>query len=837
MRVKSIGTYLIVAIFASAMLLYLFTLPAGAWTVNFTHYNPTVNSSPQYICAGPDGNVWFTEASADRIGRITPAGSIAEYPLASGSCPMGICAGPDGNLWYAASSTSKIGRITTAGAVNEYALAVGSIPTGICAGPDGNLWYTASGTDKIGKITTAGAVTEFALPNRNSNPWSICAGPDGALWFTENWGDRIGRIATDGQISEYDLDPLSGPVDIAPGPDGALWYTATGSSKIGRITTAGAITEYPTPTPSAGPNGICHGPGGVMWVAEYNIKSFARVRMDGTMTEALICGGAGDFPNYVCTGPDGSLWWTEYGLTSYIGKGVTDSPYILGITPETGQRGTVVSVTDLAGNNFGVGGAPAVKLTRQGQADITATNVTVVSGNKITCDFAIPAGAALGAWNVVAVNGDGQSDTLYGGFMVTAPAPDSTWYLAEGCTAGGFETWVLVQNPNAGAVTVDLTLMTEAGPQNPTDLQGVPIQGNSRKSFNIGAHVQTYDVSTRVDSYGGDVVCERAVYGGGRTWGTDSIGTKLMHNIWYLAEGCTQGDFETWVLVMNPNAVDTTVDLTFMTSGGPQPGPQDVNIPAYSRKSFNVAESVVDWNVSTMVLADDVVVCERAMYGGGRTWAHDSVGVTAPQSTWCMAEGSTAGGFETWVLVQNPNAGEVRVNLTLMTENGPQNPPDLQGVAIQGNSRKSFDLGQYVQTYDVSTQVDVVSGGPVICERAVYGAGRVWGTDSIGTDVIANTWLLPEGCTNGDFETWVLVMNPNTYEVEADLTFMTSSGIQPGPQNVKIPAFSRKSFNAGESVADWDVSIRVEATGPVACERAMYGGGRTWAHDSIGYIP
>ncbi|RJP30863.1 MAG: hypothetical protein C4536_09010, partial [Actinobacteria bacterium] len=36
----------------------------------------------------------------------------------------------------------------------------------------------------------------------------------------------------------------------------------------------------------------------------------------------------------------------------------------------------------------------------------------------------------------------------------TAPA----WYLAEGATAGGFETWVLVQNPNPEAVEVDFTL-------------------------------------------------------------------------------------------------------------------------------------------------------------------------------------------------------------------------------------------------------------------------------------------------------------------------------------------------------------------------------------------
>jgi hypothetical protein len=232
----------------------------------------------------------------------------------------------------------------------------GSRATGICEGPDAAMWFTEPDNNKIGRVTAAWALTEYDVPTANSFPAYICTGPDGALWFTE------------------------------PNAD-----------KIGRITTAVVITEYPTPTATAGPKGICHGPGGVMWVTEFNTKSFARVRMDGTMTEHLICGGAGDNPNFVCTGPDGSLWWTEAGSTSYIGQGTTDSPYISGITPDTGMRGTTVSVTDLAGNNFGVGGAPTVKLTRDGQTDIAATNVNVVSDNKITCDFAIPGNAAAGA--------------------------------------------------------------------------------------------------------------------------------------------------------------------------------------------------------------------------------------------------------------------------------------------------------------------------------------------------------------------------------------------------------------------------------------------------------
>jgi trimeric autotransporter adhesin len=527
--------------------------------------------------------------------------------------------------------------------------------------------------------------------------------------------------------------------------------------------------------------------------------------------------------------------FTAIGGRTCVGFAGFDGPPGVGsIAPASGVSGQTVSVTGLAGSDYRAGAE--VLFRKTGEADIEADNVTVVSATRITCDFDLT-GAAVGDWDVVVVNPDAQEGVLAGGFTVDEPVY-SAWYLAEGCTGGDFETWVLVQNSGDAAVTVDLTLLTESGPQNPPALQGVEIPADSRTSFNIGEYAQTYNVSTVVTPQDGEVICERAMYGGERTWGTDSIGTTTPASTWYLAEGCTGGGFETWVLAMNPGASPVTVDLTFMTSAGPQAGPQDVSIPAYSRTSFNAGDWVTDYNVSTLVTsASGDVVCERAMYGNGRTWAHDSVGVIDPATTWYLAEGCTADDFETWVLVQNPNASAVTVDLILMTDTGMQKPAGLQDVTIGANSRRSFNLGDHVMTFDVSTLVKS-SGGDVICERAMYGGERTWGTDSIGSTVTATTWYLAEGCTGGDFETWVLVMNSSADQVTVDLTFMTSAGPQSGPQDVTIPGQSRVSFNVGDYVTDYNVSTEVTCTGGgVVCERAMYGNGRTWAHDSVGYAP
>ena len=128
---------------------------------------------------------------------------------------------------------------------------------------------------------------------------------------------------------------------------------------------------------------------------------------------------------------------------------------------------------------------------------------------------------------------------------------------------------------------------------------------------------------------------------------------------------------------------------------------------------------------------DGNVVCERSVYGNNRTWAHDSIGVTAPAPTWYLAEGSTDGGMETFVLVQNPGNTAVNVNITFQTDMGEVAPPALQGVAIPAMSRVTFKANDFVTSYNVSTKVEATDGN-VVCERSMYGNNRTWAHDSIG---------------------------------------------------------------------------------------------------------
>ncbi|MBU4174986.1 MAG: hypothetical protein KJ907_12190 [Actinobacteria bacterium] len=99
----------------------------------------------------------------------------------------------------------------------------------------------------------------------------------------------------------------------------------------------------------------------------------------------------------------------------------------------------------------------------------------------------------------------------------------------------------------------------------------------------------------------------------------------------------------------------------------------------------------------------------------------------------------------------------------------------------------------------------------------------------------STTWHLAEGSTGGDFETWVLIENPNSSSAEITLTYMTPTGAVNGP-SATIGANSRESFNVADTVpGQWEVSTEVTSSVPVIAERAMYWGERTGGHDSVGF--
>jgi len=311
---------------------------------------------------------------------------------------------------------------------------------------------------------------------------------------------------------------------------------------------------------------------------------------------------------------------------------------------------------------------------------------------------------------------------------ITSPA--KTWYLAEGSSKWGFETWLLIQNPNASAAKCIVTYMTEdQGPRQVTKT----VPGGSRASFNMETDIGQRDASIKVEA-DRPVIPERAMYRNNRREGHDSIGTTTPAKDFYLAEGTTGYGFTTYVLVQNPNAKDNSVSVTCMTPEGPVTLPA-MTVPANSRRTMRLNDALPGKDLSTHVKGSLPLIAERAMYwgaGGALGEAcHDSIGMDSPHTTFYLPDGETQSGYETWTLVQNPNAVDVAIEVSYLAPSGKGNVVFTDVVKAQ--SRKTYNMGDKIPAGKAAIVVtSKTAGKKIMVERAMYWNSRGAGTDTIG---------------------------------------------------------------------------------------------------------
>ena len=316
---------------------------------------------------------------------------------------------------------------------------------------------------------------------------------------------------------------------------------------------------------------------------------------------------------------------------------------------------------------------------------------------------------------------------------IGANSPLRNWYLAEGSTNWGFETYILVQNPNGFATDATLMFMIE-GESARGFVKRIPAQ--SRQTFKMSDLVGRKDASCQVTA-DDPVVVERSMFrGANRAMGHETIAATTPATSYYLAEGTTNWGFTTYVLVQNPNPVPANVSLALQTQHGPMNGPTAV-MPPNSRKTFNLNNWINKGqlsrglDVSTVVNSDQPIIAERAMYWydkTGKEGGHDTIGMTAGHSSFYFPSGycglSQPDGHETWTLVQNSNDVAVDVRLTYLPMDQMKSPIEMDAT-IPANTRKTFSMIQAAGTGPYSTVVQSLDAGmKVMAETSMY-AGAV----------------------------------------------------------------------------------------------------------------
>ena len=409
-------------------------------------------------------------------------------------------------------------------------------------------------------------------------------------------------------------------------------------------------------------------------------------------------------------------------------------------------------------------------------------------------------------------------------------AGNKTWYLAEGFTGSGFGTYILIQNPNALASTVDVTYMLQGG-------------GTLTRQHTVPANARYTIVAQDPAEVGPDqafstklvgsqpIIVERAMYFGAD--GHDTIGVTAPAATWYLAEGYTGDGFGTYILIQNSNASSTTVDVTYMLQGGGTISRQHT-VPANARYTIvaqDAGEVGLDQAFSTKLVGSQPIIVERAMYFG--SGGHGTIGVTGPATTWYLAEGYTGAGFGTYILIQNPNTSSTTVDVTYMLQGG---GTLTRQHTVPANARYTIVAQDPAEVgLDQAFSTKLVGSQPIIVERAMYFGSA--GHAAIGVTGPATSWYLAEGYTGDGFGTYILIQNPNASSVTVDVTYMLQGGGTLTRQHT-VPANARYTIVAqdpAEVGPDQAFSTKLVGSQPIIVERAMYFG--AGGHASQGWTP
>jgi len=399
------------------------------------------------------------------------------------------------------------------------------------------------------------------------------------------------------------------------------------------------------------------------------------------------------------------------------------------------------------------------------------------------------------------------------------------WYLAEGCTLNGFEEYMLMMNPNPGGASVATDYMK---PDGSVISVTYTVPGFSRYTVRINDISGLEDTEVSVHMLSDQpVVAERSMYFDyhGKLGGSNSVGATATSKTWYLAEGYTGGDFDEFVLIQNPQPVDTKVHAEYMRSDG-QNVAKDYDVKAHSRYSIHVDDvpELASAEVSAKIMSEQPVVVERAQYFNyyGRDDGNASTAVSEPSKTWYLAEGYTGGEFDEYVLLQNPgeNAGFARV--TFMRSDGKNFQKEY---TLKPKSRFTIHVDDIAELANAEVSTCVESDVGIIVERSMYfvSGGRPGGSDAPGVPGSAKYWYLAEGYTGGDFDTYVLIMNPNSEKVTVDVNYLLPDG-KITPASYTVEPNSRYTIHVDNvpGLSSTEVSTALIGSKPIICERAMY---------------
>ncbi len=758
----------------------------SSFSVVHNFQEPSGYSSPLFVATDASSNVWFTEPMSNSIGELIPSsGTWHQWTVPTASAaPFDLAFDAHGNLWFTEVLANQIGEFTN-GQFHETATPFGnSKPYGI-TGPDpstGHMWFAENSTTaaRIGSFAppasgalTTGNISEYLTVNPGSSTTVhlITYDYQGNIWWTEGTNSRIGRLiisqaqngASNG-VAEYPTPcdnggcPASHISGIGVDGGGTVWLDDSLANRIYSFNPN--TTTFSAPIQLAGNahphDGLAVDSSNTVYVSEEFADKFASITQTGVPTPPTGGGGTS-----TSSGPVNTTWYFAEGR---VGKGFRE--YLTIDNP--GATTCTVNITYL----YTADGSNTPQTKTMANVPISPTSRYTESVNQ---DLGNDASSNSGD-NVASIVNVSNSSTCSG---VMAERPiyfvnyhgissgtdvagathlGTSFSFADVASNASHISYLTILNPPGGA-SATVTATYYAG-GNVVGRQTATVPAGGRGT--IAPSQLTLPIhSLAVVTSTSPVMVERPTYFFNESHGVsgafDVVGTQSLANDWLFAEGYTGASTQENLTIANPNTTAAAVSVTLKSQTGVTKafaitvGPQSQTIwNVNQNNTFNGTPEV-----SAEVKSNINIVVQREMYfqyhhtatGEPTVTANggtDSLGLIGPAAkSYSFAEGYTNQGYNEWLTLQNPNATDETITITLT--NGSNQKTTLQQL-VKANERQTVDItSMVVQAFNPhadknanAISMTVQSSGTFVAERPEYyntsGSGFVvqGGTDIIG---------------------------------------------------------------------------------------------------------
>lgn len=389
------------------------------------------------------------------------------------------------------------------------------------------------------------------------------------------------------------------------------------------------------------------------------------------------------------------------------------------------------------------------------------------------------------------------------------------WYFAEG-NVSDYSQRLALFNPTGSAADAKVTLLR---PGDAPLVRLISVPAGARSDLIINDLISNANALPAIIESSAPILAERSM---SLTTDIDGgPGINRLSRIWYFAEGSTQGDSRTYLILFNPQSHPVAATITYMSNDGTQLG-QEVQIPAQDRLVVSMNEHLPNANFGVRVIANQPIAVERTMrFGEQQRGLHTGRGIDTLARRWYFAEGTTEGDFQMRLLVLNPNDQPANVEATFQ---GPEGTAAVRRYAIPPRTQLAINANEVVPNLGVSTEVR--ADRPIAVERAMIFNNGAAGSVGAGALAPNYSWAFVEGRTR-DSSYYLCVSNPNPAPATVTVNFVFADGAT-AREELRIPAQARYTMAVHQLYPnEASVAAVLHATQPIVAERSLYPGTST----------